>query len=73
MPRDEDDLGDARSRLENSRFREMGNRRKAENPEYAYAPRWVPTGNWHASLFDVVMAVLGAAILAVAAVVTLFF
>ena len=73
MAEERDELADARSRLENSRFREGVNRHKAENPEYAYAPRWVPTGNWHASLFDVVMAVLGAAILAVAAVVNLFF
>jgi len=72
MADDADDLGDARSRQENDRFREMGNRRKAAEPEYAYAPRWVPTGNWRASPFDIVMAVLGIAILAVVVVVNLF-
>jgi hypothetical protein len=58
-----DDLGDAQSRAENSRFREVLERGKAANPEYAYAPRWAPTGNWRLSGFDLLVIVLGAAII----------
>lgn len=60
---DKDDLGDAQSRLENARFRELVNRRKASEAEYAYLPRYVPTGNFTPTTFDLVMAGLGAAIL----------
>ncbi len=58
-----DDLGDARSRAENGRFREVAERQKGSNPEYAYAPRWVPTGNWRVSGFDLLVMVCGAAII----------
>ncbi|MBR0655027.1 hypothetical protein [Plastoroseomonas arctica] len=54
-----DDLGDARSRDENRRFRDMAERTKSENPVYAYAPRWVPTGNWRMSVFDLIVYTLG--------------
>jgi hypothetical protein len=60
---DKDDLGDAQSRLDNARFREMMNRRKTADAEYAYLPRYVPTGNFTPATFDLVMAGLGAAIL----------
>jgi len=58
-----EDLGDARSREENGRFREMGERRKGSNPEYAYAPRWAPTGNWRLSGFDIFVILCGTAII----------
>lgn len=73
MPNEPEDLGDSRSRLENARFREMDNRNKANAPEYAYMPRYVPQGNWHASGFDIAMAVLGALILIAVVVVNVFF
>ena len=59
----EDDLGDAQSRLENARFREMVNRSKAAQAEYAFMPRYVPTGNFAPTTFDLIMAGLGAALL----------
>jgi hypothetical protein len=58
-----DDLGDARSRTENGRFRDLAERRKGANPEYAFAPRWVPMGNWRVSGFDIFVFVLGTAII----------
>jgi hypothetical protein len=58
-----DDLGDPRSREENGRFREVAERRKGANPEYAYAPRWAPMGNWRLSGFDLLVMVLGVAII----------
>ena len=73
MTDDRDELGDASSRTENARFREMDNRNKAAAPEYAYMPRYVPQGNWRASGYDIAMAVLGAAILAVVVVANVFF
>lgn len=54
-----EDLGDARSRFENSRFRELVERSKGSNPEYAYAPRWVPQGNWRPDLGDVILHLVG--------------
>jgi len=62
MPNEANDEGDAQSRDENSRYREMAERRKSANPEYAYAPRWIPTGNWRMSAFDLIIIVLGVAI-----------
>ncbi|MBR0658468.1 hypothetical protein [Neoroseomonas oryzicola] len=59
MADDPDDLGDARSRLENQRFRAVMERSKGSNPEYAYAPRWVPTGNWRMDIGDVILHVVG--------------
>ncbi|MGG5820699.1 hypothetical protein [Falsiroseomonas sp. HW251] len=73
MAEERDELADARSRLENSRFREGVNRHKAENPEYAYAPRYVPTPSWNATFFDAVMVALGVAILLLVVVRNLFF
>ena len=58
-----DDLGDAHSRLENQRFRELAQRSQGTNPEYAYAPRWAPMGNWRFGIGDLVVAVAGLAIL----------
>jgi hypothetical protein len=66
-----DDLGDARSRFENDRFREVTERRKASDPEYAYAPRWAPIGNWRLSAFDIVLIVFGAVIIATVVVMGL--
>lgn len=57
------DLGDARSRTENGRFRELAERRKGSAPEYAYAPRWAPMGNWRMSGFDLLVILLGVAII----------
>ncbi|HEY8610032.1 MAG TPA: hypothetical protein VIL69_01925 [Roseomonas sp.] len=65
MANDPDDLGDARSRTENGRFREMAERQKSANPEYAYAPRWVPTGNWSISWFDLFLWIFGSMIIVV--------
>ena len=58
-----DDLEDARSRAENAQFREKAERQKSANPEYAYAPRWVPTGNWCLSGFDLLVILLGVALI----------
>ncbi|MBS7810758.1 hypothetical protein [Roseococcus pinisoli] len=58
-----DDLGDARSRTENGRFRDLAERRQGSNPEYAYAPRWAPMGNWRMSAFDLLFIVFGLAVL----------
>jgi hypothetical protein len=63
MAREPDDLGDARSRDDNRKVRAVGERTKAENPEYAYLPRWVPTGNWRMSWFDLIVIICGVAIL----------
>ncbi|MEO3473039.1 hypothetical protein AAFN86_14310 [Roseomonas sp. CAU 1739] len=71
MAEDPDTLGDARSRYENQRFRAMMERNKASNPEYAYAPRWVPTGNWKPDLGDVILWVIGYGILAMVLVMRL--
>ena len=68
-----EDLGDSRSRLENSKAREMAKRRQSAEPEFAYAPRYVPIGNWQATAFDTAMAVVGAVILAIVAIVNLLF
>ncbi|MBP0443214.1 hypothetical protein J8J14_00350 [Roseomonas sp. SSH11] len=53
------DLGDAQSRAENAKFREMAQRQQAANPEYAYAPRWAPMGNWRMSGLDLFIILLG--------------
>jgi hypothetical protein len=58
-----DDLEDAPSRAENARFREMAERQKSANFEYAYAPRWFPMGNWRMSGFDLFIIVLGIALI----------
>ena len=55
--------GDARSEAENRSYRELAERRKAANPEYAYMPRWVPTGNWRLSLGDLLVILFGLGIL----------
>ena len=55
--------GDARSHAENRRYRDLAERRKASNPEYAYMPRWVPTGNWHMSWGDLLVILFGLGIL----------
>jgi hypothetical protein len=68
-----DDLGDSRSRLENSMAREMARRRQSAEPEYAYAPRYIPIGNWHATAFDTAMAIIGVVILVIVAVVNFLF
>ena len=54
-----EDLGDARSREENRRFRAMAERTRSGEPVYAYAPRWVPQGNWRMSLLDVLVLAFG--------------
>lgn len=63
MASDPDDLGDARSRGENGRFRDLAERRKGAAAEYAYAPRWAPMGHWRVSGFDVILFLLGTAII----------
>ncbi len=55
--------GDARSQAENRRYRELAERRKGSNPEYAYMPRWVPTGNWNLSWGDLLVILFGLGIL----------
>jgi hypothetical protein len=62
----QDDLGDAGSRMANQRFRDQVEREKSSDPAYAYAPRWVPSGNWQVSLGDVIVAVIGIGILLMA-------
>ena len=62
MVSDPNDLNDARSREENRKFRDMAERTKSGNPVYAYAPRWVPTGNWRMSIFDLIILVFGIAL-----------
>ncbi|MBL6458825.1 hypothetical protein JMJ55_26185 [Belnapia sp. T6] len=59
MVREPNDLGDARSRNENRKFRGMAERTKSGDPVFAYAPRWVPTGNWRMSGFDVLIIAFG--------------
>ena len=54
-----EDLSDARSRAENQAFRERAKRTFAGNPELAYAPRWVPMGNWRMSGFDLIVVLVG--------------
>lgn len=63
MASDPDDLGDARSREENRRYRGKAERLKSADPLYAYAPRWIPTGNWRLSGFDLLVIVVGAALI----------
>lgn len=58
-----DDSGDAQSRAENARYREMAERQKSANPVYAYAARWIPTGNWRMSGLDLIIILLGAALI----------
>ncbi|MBR0655790.1 hypothetical protein [Plastoroseomonas arctica] len=64
MASDDHDLGDSQSRAENARFREIAQRQQASNPEYAYAPRWAPMGNWRMSGFDVFIAIAGLGVFA---------
>src|SRR4051812_37941976 len=54
-----DDLSDSQSREANRRFRELGDRAKSQNPVYAYAPRWIPTGNWQFLLGEAVVWAIG--------------
>ncbi|MBR0666455.1 hypothetical protein GXW71_18995 [Roseomonas hellenica] len=63
MVSDDDDLGDARSREANRSFRPRMERGKSENPAFAYAPRWAPTGNWRMSWFDRVVVAFGIGII----------
>ncbi|MBR0641694.1 hypothetical protein [Plastoroseomonas hellenica] len=63
MVSDDDDLGDARSRETNRGFRARMERGKSGNPVFAYAPRWVPTGNWRMSWFDAVVVAFGIGII----------
>ena len=63
MTLDPDDLGDAKSRAETRNHRAIFERKKSDNPEMAFLPRWVPTGNWRMSLGDLVLALVGVAIL----------
>lgn len=63
MGQDPEDLGDARSRDANRRFRGLAERGKSANPDFAYMPRWVPTGNWRMSGFDLVIVIFGVAII----------
>ncbi|SHK31795.1 hypothetical protein SAMN02745194_04684 [Roseomonas rosea] len=63
MASDPDDLGDARSREENRKYRGMAERTKSAHPLYAYAPRWVPTGNWRMTGFDLLVVVCGIALI----------
>ncbi len=63
MVSDPNDFEDARSREENRKFRDMAERTKSGNPVYAYAPRWVPTGNWRMSRFDLLIIIIGIALL----------
>jgi hypothetical protein len=64
MPDQDDDLGDASSRDAIRNHRGMMERTKGANPVYAYAPRWVPTGNWNMSLGDTLVIAFGVGIIA---------
>jgi len=63
MASDPDDLGDSRSRQENRRYRGMAERLKSADPLYACVPRWIPTGNWRLSGFDLLVIVVGATLI----------
>ena len=63
MTLDPDDLGDAKSREENRNYREMFERRNSDNPVSAYLHRWIPTGNRRMSLGDLIVTIVGVAIL----------
>ncbi|MFC0384404.1 hypothetical protein [Muricoccus vinaceus] len=41
----------------------MAERTKSADPVFAYAPRWVPTGDWRMSGFDVLTIVFGVALI----------
>ena len=60
---DPDDLGDAKSRAETRDYGERFERRKSDNPDIAYLRRWVPTGNRRMSLGDLIVMIVGVAIL----------
>ncbi|MBL6455047.1 hypothetical protein JMJ55_06905 [Belnapia sp. T6] len=44
------------------RQRALAERGKAADPAYAYAPRWIPTGNWRMSLGDWIVTLIGVGI-----------
>jgi hypothetical protein len=63
VAQDDDELGDAASREAVRRHQAAFDRNRSQNGEYAYAPRWVPHGNWRMSLGDVLVVAFGSAIL----------
>ena len=63
MAFDPDELGDAKSREENRNYREISERTKSHSPVTAYFHRWVPTGNRQMSLGDLIVIIVGVAIL----------
>jgi len=63
MTQENEDLSDAESRNANARFRTEVERKKSSEPGYAYAPRWIPTGNWRMSWFDLIVMIVGFGIL----------
>ena len=62
------DLGDARSREEARTFRDRIDRGRAAQPEYAYAPRWIPYASRMMTRWDIFMVRLGAVLLGCALV-----
>jgi hypothetical protein len=63
MALDPDDLGDAKSRDENRNYREAFGRKGSDNAVSAYLHRWVPTGNRQMSLGDLILIMVGLAII----------
>lgn len=64
MASEPEDLGDALSREEIRHARDRFDRGKTENPlTGAYMPRWVPTPNWHMSIFDLILYAFGIGII----------
>jgi hypothetical protein len=63
MTLDPDDFGDAKSREEDRRYREMSDRAKSDSSVAAYFHKWIPTGNRRMSVGDLIVIIVGAAIL----------
>jgi hypothetical protein len=63
VAQDDDELGDAASREAVRRHQAAFDRNRSQDPEYAYARRWIPHGSWRMSLGDVLVVAFGSAIL----------
>ena len=65
MNNDPDDLGDAKSREEDRTSRATFERKRTglASPEIVFSHRWVPLGNRRISMGDLILMLVGAAIL----------
>jgi hypothetical protein len=70
----DDDLGDARSRQESRDARTMFERKRVglASPEIAYLHRWIPIGNRQMSVGDLILVIVGSAMLLAVVGIKLF-